>query len=381
MAIGGAQKAILTPRMGSLSQELVISDATEDTISSVSWSPVANHLAAGSWDGKVRIYDIANNGSAPVVAALSAGGPVLDCDWAKDGSMVAAGGADKKVHVLDAASGQQVVLGSHEAPIKGVRFVAIPQANGPILVSGAWDKLIKYWDLRMQSSIASLECKDRVYSIDSKQQLLVVATAAQHLHLVDLRNPAVFSQSYASPLPCQSTSVTALPDGQGFGLASIEGRSAIHGIPENSTDNFSFRCHRSLPDKKRITRIYAVHAVSFHPSPDSHVFATAGGDGTFVFWNRKQHSRLVTYAPGGAAPLLPASSASPFSAAASNSNKTAAEEEHPTAITAAAFSNDAKFFAYALGYDWSRGAQGNAPQAKNTLALHPIIETDLVRKD
>lgn len=67
-----------------LSQDTALPADAEDTISSVSWSPVSNHLAAASWDGKVRIYDVAHNGSAANgVALLSADGPVFDCDWAK----------------------------------------------------------------------------------------------------------------------------------------------------------------------------------------------------------------------------------------------------------------------------------------------------------
>lgn len=69
---------------GPTSQDVALPADAEDTISSVSWSPVANHLAAASWDGKVRIYDVAHNGSAAHgVALLRADGPVFDCDWAQ----------------------------------------------------------------------------------------------------------------------------------------------------------------------------------------------------------------------------------------------------------------------------------------------------------
>ena len=57
-------------------------DAT-DTITSLRWSPVSDHLAAASWDGKVRIYDVANDGRAQSVASIAADGPVFSCDWNK----------------------------------------------------------------------------------------------------------------------------------------------------------------------------------------------------------------------------------------------------------------------------------------------------------
>lgn len=59
------------------------SDAT-DTISSVRWSPVANHLAAGAWDGKLRVYDVATGGaSRGGIAVLTADGPIFSCGWSK----------------------------------------------------------------------------------------------------------------------------------------------------------------------------------------------------------------------------------------------------------------------------------------------------------
>ncbi len=58
----------------------------EDTISALRWSPVANHLAAACWDGKVYIYDATTTTSTDTikgVAAITVGCPVLDCDFSK----------------------------------------------------------------------------------------------------------------------------------------------------------------------------------------------------------------------------------------------------------------------------------------------------------
>lgn len=70
--------------LGSLAKDISLPEDAQDTISSVSWSPVADHLAAASWDGKVRIYDVnAGSGAARGAALLAADGPLLDCDWAE----------------------------------------------------------------------------------------------------------------------------------------------------------------------------------------------------------------------------------------------------------------------------------------------------------
>jgi len=68
---------------GDLSKDIPLSSPPEDSISWLSWSPVANYLAVSSWDSKVRIYDVTQNQQGTGVAAIEFGGPVLGCDWSK----------------------------------------------------------------------------------------------------------------------------------------------------------------------------------------------------------------------------------------------------------------------------------------------------------
>ncbi|RYP60082.1 hypothetical protein DL770_010064 [Monosporascus sp. CRB-9-2] len=324
------------------SKDIALPADAEDTISSVSWSPVSNHLAAASWDGKVRVYDVARNEPAVGVAMLRADGPVFDCDWAKDGTMILAGGADKKVHLLHAPTGQQATVGSHEAPIRGVRFVEVPGSNAPIIATGSWDKTVRFWDMRQPTPLAALACKERVYSMDAKARLLVVATAERHVHLVDLRSPTTFLRTTESPLRHQTRAATVFPDGKGWGLASIEGRCAIVALDEkDSRFTFTFRCHREQPDRG-VTKVWAVNDVQFHPTRPT-VFTTAGSDGTFHFWDRVARSRLKTYPSTGAA------------------------------ITSTRFNRDGSLFAYAVGYDWSMGCARNSPEIQTKLMLHRVL--------
>ncbi|KAI8634648.1 WD repeat domain-containing protein [Xylariaceae sp. FL1651] len=342
---------------GSLADDVALPSDGEDTISSLSWSPVANHLAAASWDGKVRIYDVASTGSARGVAALSAEGPIFDCDWAKDGIMVLAGGADKKIHLLHMPTGQQAIIGSHEAPVRGVRFVDVPDSNGPIIASGSWDKTVKLWDLRQPgTAVMTLACKERVYAMDSKVQLLVIATAERHIHLVDLKKPTVFLDTLESPMKHQTKTVSVSHDGKIWATAGIDGRCGINAVDKKETSkiNFTFRCHREINDAEKVTKIWAVNDFQFHPVHHS-TFATAGSDGTFMFWNRIAHTRLRWYPPVSKSGL----------------------SDGTVAITATSFSRDGHFYAYAVGYDWSRGHAGNSPQIQTKVMLHPVTKEDV----
>jgi WD40 repeat protein len=65
----------------SLDDDVMLPSDSTDTISSMSWSPAASHLAAASWDGRVRVYDIAANGTGTGLCAITVAAPILSCDW------------------------------------------------------------------------------------------------------------------------------------------------------------------------------------------------------------------------------------------------------------------------------------------------------------
>lgn len=96
--------------------------------------------------------------------------------------------------MLDIGGGQTVAqqVAAHDQPIRCVRFVEVPGQATPVLVTGSWDKTIKYWDLRQSQAVATVTCQERVYSIDAMKKLLVVATADRYINIVNLEKPAEF---------------------------------------------------------------------------------------------------------------------------------------------------------------------------------------------
>jgi mRNA export factor len=111
-----------------------------------------------------------------------------------------------------------------------VRFF---EANGtPMLVTGSWDKTVKYWDLRQQTPAATLQCQERVYTMDVRNNLLVIGTADRYINVVNLTDPTKFYKTVQSPLKWQTRVVSTFTDGQGFAIGSIEGRCAIQYVEE-----------------------------------------------------------------------------------------------------------------------------------------------------
>lgn len=331
-----------------LSKDATLSSPPEDSISSLSWSPVANYLAVGSWDNKVRIYNITQSPTGTGAAAIDFDGPVLTCDWSRDGKYVAGAGSDQTAKLLDLGSNgaPAQVAARHDAPIRALRFFQMPNSNAPMLVTGSWDKTVRYWDLRSSTPAATLTCQDRVYSMDVKDSLLVVATAEKHIQIVDLNNPTTIFENRKSPLKEQTRVASCFIDRSGFAVGSIEGRCGFQYIASKDQDrNFSFRCHRSPPDAKSNTDVFAINAIFFHPTHGT--FSTAGSDGSFHFWDKDAHNRLWGFTGVG------------------------------SPISATAFSGDGSVFAYAVSYDWHKGYTYNSPGHVNKVMLHPVKDEEV----
>lgn len=139
--------------------------------------------------------------------------------------------------MLDLTAGQTVAtqVAAHDQPIRCVRFVEVPGQSTPVLVTGSWDKTIKYWDLRQSSPVASVNCQERVYSMDVINKLLVVATADRYINIINLDKPTEFYKTIQSPLKWQTRVVSCFTDGSGFAVGSIEGRCAIQYVEEKDS--------------------------------------------------------------------------------------------------------------------------------------------------
>lgn len=104
-----------------------------------------------------------------------------------------------------------------------------------MIVTGSWDKTIKYWDLRQQAAVATVQCQERVYTLDVKGALLVVGTADRYINIINLSEPQKFYKTLQSPLKWQTRVVSCFTDCTGFAVGSIEGRCAIQYVEEKDS--------------------------------------------------------------------------------------------------------------------------------------------------
>ncbi|TPP66856.1 mRNA export protein rae1 [Fasciola gigantica] len=303
-----------------------------DTVSCLRFSPESLQtvfLAATSWDNRVRIWEVQGNGTTIPKAEQMHQGPALSACWSKDGAQLFSVSADKSAQMWDLGANAFTQVAAHDAPIKTVHLISAP--NYTCLMTGSWDKRLRFWDLRQPQPILNLDLPERVYCADVHYPLAIVGTANRQVIAYNLENGPTEFTRIESPLKFQSRCMSIFLDKQkqqpnGFALGSIEGRVAIQYFnPTTPKENFTFKCHRSSAAVNGYHEIYAVNDMAFHPVHGT--LATVGSDGYYSFWDKDARTKL----------------------------RSSDTSEQP--LTCCTFDPKGQVFCYASGYDWSKGHQ------------------------
>jgi len=78
---GATTAATTTSTQGDLSKDIALVSPPDDSISDLQFSPQGDFLAVSSWDKKVRIYQVNEQGQSEGKAAIDFEAPVLSCAW------------------------------------------------------------------------------------------------------------------------------------------------------------------------------------------------------------------------------------------------------------------------------------------------------------
>ncbi|KAJ8612583.1 hypothetical protein CTAYLR_009796 [Chrysophaeum taylorii] len=340
--------------------DYVVPDSPSDGISSLSFSPNNRYLVSGSWDKCVRCHEVAVQdggfgGASPQInaqfrAQITHDEPVL-CAGFSDDATVLSGGCDGVAKAWRLGDARGTAVGKHDAPIKSIFAVNM---MGPLVLTGSWDKTIRFWDPRQLRQVSQLALLDRCYGVDVRDTLMVVATADRKIAIYDLAQVAQGNtqpfRTDESTLRHQTRCVSTFPNRDGFAVGSIEGRVAIHHIKDVAR-NFAFKCHRDQQDARAgqpaTCNIFSVNSIAFHALG---TFATAGSDGIYNFWDKDSKQRLMAFKPGG------------------------------NSISCATFNPAGNLYAYGLSYDWSRGSENYNPQTRNDIMLHYVKKEEIQQR-
>ncbi|KAF9073591.1 WD40-repeat-containing domain protein [Rhodocollybia butyracea] len=124
-----------------------------DIVWSIAFSPKGDHIASGSWDSTVCVWD-ACTGTIVTGPLHGHKNRVICIAFSSNGEQIVSGSKDTTIRVWNAQNGT-MVAGPFEGHSDKVRCVAFSQ-QGDRIVSGSDDSMVCVWDVAMNSLVIKL---------------------------------------------------------------------------------------------------------------------------------------------------------------------------------------------------------------------------------
>ena len=134
----------------------------------------------------------------------------MDVCWHDDGTKVFMASCDKQVKCWDLATNQTMQVAQHDAPIKVIRWVKAP--NYTALMTGSWDKTLKFWDTRSPNPIMAINLDERCYVADVDYPMAVVGTGNRGLKIYNLEGQPKEYKNVEPPLKYQHRCIAIFKD-------------------------------------------------------------------------------------------------------------------------------------------------------------------------
>ena len=245
-------------------------------------SPIADLVLAGCESGAIVQWQKdallgIRGGSGSIELAKHQPGPVIALAW-NGGPVVASAGADRNIHLLEAASGKIINTLKAEATLRAL----VMSPDGKLLAAAGDDSLVHLWDLPAGKPLAPL--KDHsdwifclAFSADGKQlasgsvngqvKVWEVAGGKKIKDLPLPPNPP--PKMPPDPVPVHSLAFS--PDGKTLAIGDADGKIQLITLADGKNGP-ALAGHTS-----------AVTAIAWHPSGAS--LASSSKDRTVRLWN------------------------------------------------------------------------------------------------
>lgn len=109
----------------------------------VSFNPMGNIIASGSFDESIKLWDV-RSGSSCISTLPAHSDPVCSIDWNKDGTLLASASYDGNLRLWspDSSVCLKTLIDETHQPVSFVRFTS----NGKFLLASTLDSQMRLWD-------------------------------------------------------------------------------------------------------------------------------------------------------------------------------------------------------------------------------------------
>lgn len=295
--------------MFDLTKTVMAQISPNDTPSNISFNPAHNFFSVSAWDGSLRLYSSPN---LEHKLLLQENNPILCTSFDYTGNICFGGTSEGKIVMNEIQSNKIMSIDAHTQPIKSLKVF------NNFLISGSFDKTVKFWDLRSPTPAYTINTPERVYAMDVGKDSLVVATANNKVISYDLLNNCQ-EKPITTKLAWQIRTIHAKEDGDTILIGGVEGKLEI--LSKFTSRSNVVKLHRVKDN------IYPINLSD--TIPGKNIVVTGGGDNRLIFFDKDTHSKVF-------------------------------DKTYTSPVTCGAFNKTGNFFAFGIGYDWSKGYEVNS---------------------
>jgi WD40 repeat protein len=256
----------------------------------IAFSPDGKLLAAGSYEGAVKVWDLGGGVAEPITHNLYAG-PILGLAFSPDSRCLAWCTGTGRVRIIEAWTGREVqTLRGHDGAVCCVTF----SPDGRRLATGGSDQRVQIWDIAAPQEVRSLLRDggwnyDCAFSLDDRY--IALAGGISHSRNAEHRSVRIWDlEKGAWDKEFQWTGhLTSVAFGPNQVAAGGEDGTAVIWDVATGAVRHKLQGHLGV-----------VTGVAY--SPDGRRLATAGADGTVRWWDTDTGLQTHTV-PGQGTPL------------------------------------------------------------------------------